>query len=121
MNQSQRYLIWPVEGGYVVRDTERDHEVVSDVLSKSAAQKEARSMNGEADIAIPRVPGAKWLRECTYISGEVKREVVRVIGLAKEAFPDEAIMIRPASYIGTGSGLVTICYGAGQRIFRTVG
>lgn len=120
---NQRYLIWPVEDGYVVRDTVRDHEVVSESLPRREAQAEARRLNDEAEPAptIPRCRGSKWLREAKYIDNATKREVVRVMELCKEEFPDEPVMIRPASYIGPDDdSRVVVCYGLGQRIFRSV-
>jgi hypothetical protein len=120
---NQRYLIWPVEDGYVVRDTIRDHEVISESLPRREAQAEARRLNNEADpeVTIPRCRGSKWLREAKYIDNALKREVVRVIELCKQEFPDEPVMIRPASYIGPDDdSRVVVCYGLGQRIFRSV-
>lgn len=117
-----RYRIWPdIQGGYVVRDRERHDEVVSEVkLSRSQAQKEARALNGIEEVPIPRIPGAKWLREANYIPASTKRIVVKAIEECKKEFPTEPVAIRPASYVGPDSSTVVVCYGVGQRIFRSI-
>lgn len=109
-----------MQGGYVVRDIERA-EIVSELkLSKSQAQKEARALNGIEEVPIPRIPGAKWLREAHYIPAATKRIVVKAIEDCKREFPTEPVAIRPASYIGPDSNTVVVCYGVGQRIFRRI-
>lgn len=72
-------------------------------------------------VEIPRVKGAKWLREAKYITDDVRREVVRAITECRRAYPNEPITVRPTSYMpGPRPGLVTVCHGPGQRIYTVV-
>lgn len=81
-------------------------------------------------VAIPRVRGAKWLREADYISDDVKQRIVDAIQrqrtIVRESYPDalpNAVGIRPAAYIGPDMeawAIVTFRYRGGESILETV-
>lgn len=70
--------------------------------------------------SMKNFPGRKWLNDATYLTPEFRARVEAAVAECRDLFPGERVIVRPASYIGDPSPLAVVCYGAGQRIFRSV-